>query len=183
MTVIIGMHVPGEGIYMSADGLVVRGGSLRCPTMNKLRRHGDCILGAAGSVKGFSFLDNYGDDVAATLVRDSTALELVLPDWLKEFGYVGKDNDDGGTPCWGTSFLIASPMGLYEVDDELVVTRIPENTPWAIGCGADFALGAASVLNMMGTKPQALLKMATHTACQYDTHCGGVITEDFLSFT
>ena len=83
---------------------------------------------------------------------------------------IGSRGEPGGLSDESTGLLL-DKNGLYEYESALVPTRI-EGDCWAIGSGAQAALGAM----YMGATPEE----AAEVACAIDPFCGGPVTVERL---
>lgn len=97
------------------------------------------------------------------------------------FGKYDIGEMDGGAKDYDVSGLIVHSAGaLYDFDNRLSVSRIPEGTMWARGSGMEFALGADLAMKNKGFGPQERLESAVLTAIDLDSGCPGEpIIENF----
>jgi len=72
-----------------------------------------------------------------------------------------------------SSFLIANRQGIFHVAGNLSVTRFEQY--YAIGSGADYALGTLHTLYGGKLDAEALSKRGCETAITFDVSCGGEI--------
>ena len=78
-----------------------------------------------------------------------------------------------------SSFLIANAAGIFKVSHDMDVCSFQQY--YAIGTGADYALGAFLNLYDTDLETEVVARRAVETAVQFDVHCGGDL--DVLSVT
>ena len=71
------------------------------------------------------------------------------------------------------SFLVISREGVFHVGADMSVTAFEKY--YAIGSGADYALGAISPLYDNPCDAAAVCRKAIEAAMDFDVHCGGEI--------
>ena len=166
---------------LAADSQTSFGDSQRIPSVNcrtrKVRRVGDALLGAAGwGVYDYIF-DNFLEEGPEPDLTDDRAIFAFFLDLWKalheKYPFVndqsqGKDSPFGDLD---SSFLIASRTGIYKVSHDLDVCSFDQY--YAIGSGAEYAMGALHALYDGGGDPVALARAAVEAAIQFDVHCGG----------
>ena len=70
-----------------------------------------------------------------------------------------------------SSFLIANRGGIFKISSDMGITRF--NHYYAIGSGAEFALGALHVLRSQPGSLENLVRQAVETAMTFDLNSGG----------
>ena len=70
-----------------------------------------------------------------------------------------------------SSFLIATPNGIYYVSGNLSVSEFDRY--YAVGSGSSYALGALRVLYDEDLDPAEIARRACEAAMHYDLYCGG----------
>jgi ATP-dependent protease HslVU (ClpYQ) peptidase subunit len=169
---------------IAADSLTLFGESQTASDPNsvtlKVRRIGAALVGSAGWGVYDMILDNFlADRAEPDLTTEQTIFSFFVDLWQAlhdRYTFVndqasGKDSPFGDLD---TSFLIASTGGIFKVSNDLDVCRFHQY--WAIGSGADYALGAMHTLYDQELDAEALVRRATETAIQFDVHCGGQVT-------
>ncbi len=93
----------------------------------------------------------------------------------KRYSLVNEQADDKDSPFGDldSSFLIASPKGIFYVASDMSVTAF--DNYFAIGSGQDYALGACHALKSSKQTAARLASAAAQAACAYDAYCGGEI--------
>lgn len=72
-----------------------------------------------------------------------------------------------------SSFLVASPGGIFFVSSNLSVTQFSQY--YAVGSGASYALGALHALYDQDLDAETLARRACEAAIAFDIYCGGDI--------
>ena len=72
-----------------------------------------------------------------------------------------------------STFIVANASGIYKISHDMDVCRFRQY--FAIGSGAEYALGALHVLYETHDDAAEIARTAVHTTCQFDVHCGGEI--------
>lgn len=173
MTCIVGL-VDGGNVWVGGDSLGSSGSNRVIRSDEKVFLRGEFLFGFTtsfrmGQLLRYAFTaperkEGIEDhEYLATVVIDA------IRDCLKAGGYAKKTNEaeEGG------DFLIGYRGGLYHVGPDYQV-GIPANRYYAVGAGADFALGALHGLSSLRTtqfSAELLLTRALEAAAE---HCAFV---------
>lgn len=163
MTCIVGLAHKGS-VYIGADSASVAGWEVRATRLCKAFKHGRFVIGYTDSFRmgqllqhrltvepqGKEMNDEYMVNVFAEAVRQC----------LKDHGYAKIDNnqESGGT------FLVGHRGHLYRFGGDFQVNESVDSYD-AVGCGADYALGAMYTMDKsMGLRKYILaaLQAADH---------------------
>ena len=159
-------------------------GSRKVPPDNqrsrKIRRVGGSLLGRTG----WSVYENILDDLFARRdeepdLGDAQAVFRFFTALWKElhsrYAFVNDQSGRKNSPFGdlGGSFLVANRAGIHYVSRNTGVSRFEKY--FAIGSGADFALGALHQLYDREPDPEAVARSAVETASALNAHCGAGI--------
>ncbi len=169
---------------MAADTLTSFGDAQRvsgdnCPT-EKIRRLGAALLGGTGWAVYDDIIENYvTENDVPNLADRQTIFTFFLGFWkaLHDRYTLVNDQAQAKDSPFGdldSSFLIANRNGIYKVSQDMSVTRF--NHYYAIGWGADYALGALYNLYQDKDSAETIAQQAVRTAMEFNVHCGGEIT-------
>lgn len=89
---------------------------------------------------------------------------------LKRDGYISASN--AGPEMFGQAMILAHPSGLWSICEGFSVAQIEDGVAFAIGSGADFAIGVGNAVK--GGEKQRL-REAISSAMRWSSTCGGSI--------
>jgi ATP-dependent HslUV protease subunit HslV len=180
MSIALALEKDGE-LILAADTLTSFGHTKVPPvlhTADKVRRVGAHFL----ATTGWGLYENILDDVLARrpnpkLGSREQIFAFFLRLWSdlhKKYSFVDDQIDDKESGPFGnldSTFIVAGPSGIHYVGPDMSVTEVRHY--FAIGSGAQFALGALHAL--FGTKLDAetIARRAVEAAVAFDTYCGG----------
>ncbi|MDY0004783.1 MAG: hypothetical protein RBU30_26030, partial [Polyangia bacterium] len=145
----------------------------------KIMEAGEAVLGCAGWALYGNLLEDYlRDKKKIALGSRQEVFRFFLKFWedLREhYSFVEDRAADEDTPFadLDSEFLIVHPGGIFHVASHLTVSRIQRF--FAIGAGADYALGALQVLYHQEFDAEALARKAVETAMAFCSDCGGPV--------
>lgn len=169
MTILCAFRDPGLGTWIGSDRL--RGGGVRFV----MAKHKWVLfdnwwaVGVAGWARAHDVIQHEVDRIA----RDAMPYEIAsgIRKALVNDGF--ERDTDGQVACYGNTLLLASPMGVWDIDAGFAVSPIPARQMAARGSGADYALGVFHALRLRA-EPDVILTTAIDAACTYDpAGCGG----------
>ncbi|HEY5999569.1 MAG TPA: hypothetical protein VI078_09770, partial [bacterium] len=154
MSIALALEKDGE-LIVASDTLTSFGHTKVPPTLHaaqKIRRVGDSYLAATG----WGLYENILDDVLARRGRvrlgsRAQIFEFFLRLWTdlhKRYSFVDDQIDEKESGPFGnldSTFLVANRGGIYYVGPDMSVTEVEHY--FAIGSGAQFALGALHALH------------------------------------
>ena len=173
----------GNQIVLATDGQThfgsLRVGTENCPT-RKIRKIGSSLL----ATTGWGLYDNILDDFLArgkapSLMRRQSIFSFFVKFWKKlhdQYPFVKDkcdEDDDSPFADLDSSFLVVNRNGIFYVASDMSVTQF--DTYFAIGAGADFALGALHALYDGTLDAEGLARKAVEAAIEFNTYCGGHI--------
>jgi ATP-dependent protease HslVU (ClpYQ) peptidase subunit len=145
--------------------------------VRKVRRVGEALLGATG----WGIYDNILDellraDADPKLESRERVFDFFLGLWKalhERYPFVNDQAEKDDSPFGNVdaSFLVASAAGILYVASDLSVT--PFEKYFAIGSGADFALGAAYNLYDQDLTAEEIAVRCVETAVAFNVYCGG----------
>ena len=158
-------------------------GSLKVPVRNtrarKIRPIGNAILGTTG----WALYEDIFEDFLQTREFPERAgkpaiFEFFLDLWKdlhERYPFVNDQVHKDESPFGNldATFVIASPQGIFYVASDLGVTQFEDY--FAIGSGADFAMGALHQLYSTDLDAEAIARRAVETAIVFNIYCGGDI--------
>jgi hypothetical protein len=171
MTTLAGLHIPGLGTWIGADCRVTADNLKLGPIIKWVKRN-DWAIGCAGDLKTLNILQS---ESALLLEPTKDPHQIVhrLEKVMVKHNYSAATDGPFGPPAWGQQFLVASPLGLWDVDNQLSVFRVPDDTLWAVGSGRDFALGAGfAERRAVSNSPGECVRLAIEAAITYDVLSG-----------
>ena len=182
MSIALAIEKNGE-LLVAADTLTSFGHTKVPPALHaavKVRRVGASLL----ATTGWGVYENLLDDVLARrknvrLGSRGQIFEFFLRLWSdlhKKYSFVNDQIDEKEAGPFGnldSTFLIAGRAGIFYVGPDMSVTRVKHY--FAIGSGAQFALGALSALYDSKLDAEAMARRAIEAAIAFDTYCGGEV--------
>jgi len=147
---------------------------------SKIQRIGSSLL----ATTGWGLYENIIDDFVAKkkrppLTNKVSIFRFFLALWKDlhdRYPFVNDQPDRDDDSPFGdldASFLVVNTAGIFYVASDLSVTVFEKY--YAVGSGADFALGAISVLYDEEVDAEHMARRAVETALMFDPHCGGKI--------
>lgn len=170
MTIISAFHKPGYGTVIGSDSQIICGNRKRFTPNGKWTIGPYWATGSSGPARLRELIEINRDTL---LVADITPFEFSRK--VREILI-----EDKLEPCKGNSepslfkidIALASPHGLYQVGSD----GHSSQEEWvSLGCGEDFAAGAAHILRQQGASPEDIVYSALSTAIKYDVSCGGKV--------
>lgn len=174
MTCVVGYVTPSREVWMGGDSAGVAGYDLRVRRDVKVFHAGPFLIGYTtsfrmGQLLRFNLpLDDLNDRIARLEDSDDAVFRFMATKFidavrttLKNGGSAYKENEVEH----GGNFLVGFKGRLFEVQGDYQV-GIPSEPYSAVGCGADFALGALAVTDITcdGMGVQAAIRLALMTA-------------------
>lgn len=180
MSIALALEKNGE-LIVAADTLTSFGHTKVPPTLHaaqKVRRVGPSYLAATG----WGLYENILDDVLARrgnvrLGSRGQIFDFFLRLWSdlhKKYSFVDDQIDEKESGPFGnldSTFLVANRSGIYYVGPDMSVTKVERY--FAIGSGAQFALGSLHALHGSKLGAEAIARRAVEAAIAFDTYCGG----------
>ena len=182
MSIAVAVQKSGQ-IVLATDSQTSFGGS-RVPadnlTTKKVHHVGEAYL----ATTGWGLYENILDDFLAKqesieLSDKKTIFEFFLRLWKdlhNEYPFV-KDqcdkDDDSPFGSLDASFLVVAPGGIFHVGSDMSVTQFMKY--YAVGSGADYALGAISAVLDSHEQALPVAQAAVRAAIDFDLHCSGEV--------
>jgi ATP-dependent HslUV protease, peptidase subunit HslV len=180
MSIALAIEKNGE-IIVAADTLTSFGHTKVPPVLHsavKVRRVGASLL----ATTGWGVYENILDDVLARrknirLGSRGQIFEFFLRLWSdlhKKYSFVNDQIDEKEAGPFGnldSTFLVVGRPGIFYVGPDMSVTRVERY--FAIGSGAQFALGALNALHDSKLGVETMARRAIEAAIAFDTYCGG----------
>lgn len=173
MTIICAI-TDGKKCFIGSDTQSVGGGVLM-----------DC--GPKWIVQGGWAVGVAGDQRLADIIRADDILRDLETPWqfterlrasYKEYDVAPAERRDGGAPSYNSLYLLATPHRVWEVYECLAVTPVRDGKLWALGSGAQCALGAGYA--MKRRQPKQIVTMAVEAAIEICSRCGGDVWVECL---
>lgn len=182
MSIALAIEKNGE-LILAADTLTSFGHTKVPPTLHaaqKIRRVGSSFL----ATTGWGLYENILDDVISRrknirLGSREQIFDFFLRLWSdlhKKYSFVNDQIDDKEAGPFGnldSTFIIAGRAGIFYVGPDMSVTQVSHY--FAIGSGAQFALGALHALHGSKLDPETIARRAVTAAIAFDTYCGGEV--------
>lgn len=168
-------------------------GDLRPPAENhyalKLREVAGAIVGSSGWALYDDILGHYASKSKTLRLHSRVEIfEFFLKFWKtlhRTYPFVndqsGKDGNDSPFATLDSTFLVASPRGIFLVSPNMSVSEFHQY--YAIGSGGDYAIGAMHALYDDVDSPKILAERAVRAAMAYDVYCGGRIESRSIKVT
>jgi len=180
MSIALAIEKDGE-LIIAADTLTSFGHTKVPPVLHaaqKVRKVGSSYLAATG----WGLYENILDDVlerrgAVRLGSRAQIFAFFLRLWNdlhKKYSFVDDQIDEKESGPFGnldSTFLIAGPAGIFYVGPDMSVTQVEHY--FAIGSGAQFALGALHGLYGSKLGAETIARRGVEAAIAFDTYCGG----------
>jgi ATP-dependent HslUV protease subunit HslV len=182
MSIALAIRKEGE-LIVASDTLTSFGHTKVPPTLHaatKVRRVGGSYLAATG----WGLYENILDDVLARrknprLGSQSQIFAFFLRLWSdlhKKYSFVNDQIDEKEAGPFGnldSTFIVAGRAGIFYVGPDMSVTEVEHY--FAIGSGAQFALGALHALHGTKLDAETMARRAVEAAIAFDTYCGGEV--------
>ncbi len=182
MSIALALEKNGE-LIVAADTLTSFGHTKVPPvlhTADKVRRVGASFL----ATTGWGLYENILDDVIArrTIVKLGSREQIfnfflrLWNDLHKKYSFVNDQIEEKESGPFGnldSTFLVAGRAGIFYVGPDMSVTKVRHY--FAIGSGAQFALGALHALHGSKLDAEAIARRAVESAIAFDTYCGGEV--------
>lgn len=170
-------------LALATDSMIHFGGE-KVPTDNladrKMRRVGQAWLAATGWSLYSNILDDWlGARKRMPSLATSPAVFRFFNDlWAQlhdRYSFVKDQPDDHDSPFGDldSTFLVASPGGLFHVASDLSVTEFQRY--FAIGSGASLAMGAVHALWDSDLSAEEIARKAAAAAIDLDLYCGAPV--------
>jgi len=180
MSIALAIEKNGE-LLVAADTLTSFGHTKVPPVLHaaeKVRRVGASFL----ATTGWGLYENILDDVIARRknIRLGSREQIfafflrLWNDLHKKYSFVNDQIDEKEAGPFGnldSTFIIAGRAGIFYVGPDMSVTRVKHY--FAIGSGAQFALGALHALHNSKLDAETIARRAVESAIAFDTYCGG----------
>jgi ATP-dependent HslUV protease subunit HslV len=146
---------------------------------SKVRRVGSALVATTGWAVYENILADFLEGKRAPALRDEASIfAFFMKLWKalhERYPFVNDQSEERDTPFGdlAASFLIANRSGIYKVSSDTSVCRFRQY--YAIGCGADYALGALHVLYGERGSARDVARRAVEASIAFDVHCGGEI--------
>lgn len=179
MSIVVAVAKAGRAV-MAADTQSTFGSKVLPPdnqASNKMRRIGASLLGRSGWGVYDNILDEVLDEKPAPELADAAGIFRFFNElWRllhRRYAFVNDQAKRKDSPFGdlGGSFLVANRAGIFYVAPNLGVTRFERY--FAIGTGADFALGALYQLHGREGDAERIARDAVATAIALNVQCGG----------
>lgn len=170
--------------FLAADTLTCFGDTHRVPQSNattpKIRRIGRSVVGGSGWGIYDRILDAHlAEHPEPALSNELDIFAFFMGLWRAmhdKYTFVNdqaaaKDSPFGDLD---SSFLIANEGGIFKVSPDMDVSRFEQY--YAIGSGAEYALGALYNLYEWEENPEVIARGAVESAIAFDVYCGGQIS-------
>lgn len=170
MTCILGW-ADGTDVYMGCDSAASDGYSVRTSKLDKVFQRQDFLIGYTSSFRMGQLLEHTlfvekQEDSQTDMNYLVTTFVPAVRKCLKEGGYTTiKDNEERIG-----QFLVGYRGNLYEVDYDLQINTFDSEFA-AVGCGAQFAVGAFDALLCVGEFIPQMLETALEVSAR---HSAGV---------
>jgi hypothetical protein len=170
MTIITALSSAGKVFYGYNDGHTIGDSPFpgsACPWI----RLGKWALGVSGSTGIFNVIGHHANDFDDG--ASASAIVFKLRALLVEYGFGRRDSDEAEDQYGIWCILVNADGEVWDLDEKLSYSRVPEGVLWARGSGTDYALGADFILSRQSILPETRVKLATDAAIALDLFCGG----------
>jgi len=182
MSIALAIEKNGE-LIVAADTLTSFGHTKVPPALHaaeKVRRVGTSFL----ATTGWGLYENILDDVIVRRknIRLGSREQIfafflrLWNDLHKKYSFVNDQIDEKESGPFGnldSTFIVAGRTGIFYVGPDMSVTRVKHY--FAIGSGAQFALGALNAMYDSKLGAEAIARQAVTAAIAFDTYCGGEV--------
>lgn len=175
MTIIVGYVDEDGDVWLGADSRRTSGRQyIYQDSAPKIIKAGPWLIGLAGSSMMSRLLELRAEAISGFLEPGPIGDLVVM--LAKEFGFKPEE-EAGGPPLWGSSLIIASIDGLWEMSSSGMVWKCDSGF-CAIGSGSPQSEGAAYALKVseLRISGEDVVRVCLEAACAYDTACGGEYT-------
>ena len=180
----VAVAVAKNGKVVLATDTQTSFGSARVPPDNlvtkKMHKIGPCYLATTGWGLYENILDDFLTKQKSADLQTKTAIfSFFLKLWKdlhNDYPFVKDQSDKDDESPFGSldaQFLIISPQGIFHVGTDMSVTEFRQY--YAVGSGAEYALGAISATYANTQAPEAIANAAVTAAIDFDLHCSGAI--------
>lgn len=163
---------------IAADTLTTFGNTRLTPnndaSYDKILQHGDSFVGLCGSAAHHlvlaSVMRRFADLKFTSKEEIFESFRRLHPILKEEHFLNPKEDEDDPYESSHMTSLIANPNGIYAVYSMREVFEY--NRFWAIGSGADFALGALHQAYSRYDNPADIARAGIETGCEFDKSSG-----------
>ena len=182
MTVICAAKT-SNGVWISSDSQTT------CNSQKRYVIDGKWVTGKyyAIGIAGDGVLKNIIDEHTEHGMLDDEKLSpwniaQLIKDLLVEYNF-DPDVNQGSTPTFNSTLILATHNDIWHIDASFHVLRIDEFI--ACGSGSEFSTGAYWALTnrTLNQDIGEAIQIATKAACEHSIYCGGPIWSKFLSKT
>ena len=161
MSCVVGWEAT-DGVYMACDSASSNGWDIRVSMIPKVFRKGPLLVGFTGSWRMGQLLRyqvDFGPVRGDALTYLNTTFIETVRTCFKDHGFseVNNNQEEGGT------FLVGLHGKLYWIDCDFQVNWFDDHY-LAIGCGAQYALGALHATQGLNISPTERLRLALRAA-------------------
>ncbi len=140
MTAIIGIHLEGVGPVLAADSLCAAGYNRRPYRRKIVPLAGDSAVAVSGVGRSLRLVEENRKELSEVRA-DLSAFVRKLRQIMHDDGY----QRDEGQAVWthmDSAFMLANSEGLWVIDASMVPALLPLGSPFGMGCGGEYAMGA-----------------------------------------
>lgn len=145
---------------------------------DKTLRLGDTIIAATGWALYDNLLSDYiqSIEILPNLHNETTIFRFFVDFWKKmkaDYNFINDQCDDKNSPFadLDAQFLLVNAKGIFSVSPNMNVIRFKQY--YAIGSGADYALGALHASYDDAIDAASIAHQSVTSAIALDTSCGG----------
>jgi ATP-dependent protease HslVU (ClpYQ) peptidase subunit len=169
---VIAAYDDGERYWIASDSMGTAGDTMY-ETGSKLITRGNYIIGFSRSYRVADIIRECTDLPDRLLsVRDLRKLRDAIKTKITQDDLVGK-YDDKPTDQHPVDIVLISPTGIYTVEGDYQIHKIPHGGYIATGSGTDIALGALFACKKQGIDGKTAVNSAVKAAIKHITSCGG----------
>lgn len=173
MTILCALST-GHGIIIGSDtGSVAITGDVGRQLHHgpKFAVHNGWAVGVAGQMRLQCLITRHMEDLTKDLTDPLDFCDRLVNEVFVRYD-INAASSIGARDC-GSNFVLAGPLGVFDIDCTLSVRQSVEGEMIASGSGASYALGAAFALDCTDIEPVGIVKRAILAAIEFDTGCSG----------
>ena len=170
MTIIAAIHNPKIGTYISSDKQYSNNYEKRFGEHKWVSITPNFWVGFAGTFRILDVIREHKEDLVdgteSAFIFGNTLIKLIT-----EYGFC-PDSENHSSPTFEMQLLVATSLGISEIEGNFACFKIPSNTLAVAGSGSHFAMGAGYALKGK-VDSKKLITTSVKAACSYDISSGG----------
>jgi ATP-dependent protease HslVU (ClpYQ) peptidase subunit len=167
---VIAAYDDGEKYWIASDSMGTAGDSMY-EHGSKLITRGNYIIGFSWSYRVADIIrecTNLPDKLSS--IQDLRKIRDIIKEKIIDDELVGKNDKDDTHPV---DIILISPTGIYTIQGDYQIHKIPRGSYTTTGSGYVIATGALFVCKKQDVDGKTAVKLAVNSAIKHIASCGG----------